>query len=140
MAVLVSVNIIEAHVHTMEESRSGWTSKPAKATPVEEPFIMAKKKGNTALGCLLLILIGVALTAQQIRRNPILAIPIVTAIFLVGMLVAFLFRSRRCELCGNVIERKSHVWTIEGKKKTVCPHCNQSLLRKQSAAATRNFK
>ena len=101
---------------------------------------MSKKKSNAALGCLLLVLIAAAFGAQLIRKNPLASIPIIAALLLLGIVAAFLFRSKRCELCGNILERKSHVWTIEGMKKVVCPHCNQSLCRKQSAAATRRVK
>jgi hypothetical protein len=101
---------------------------------------MARKKSNTALGCLLLVLIALALTVQQIRNNPLMAVPIVGGIVLLGVVIALLLRPKRCEICGNVIERKSHVWRIDGQKKLLCPHCNQSLARKQSAAATRNLK
>lgn len=33
----------------------------------------------------------------------------------------------------------SYSWTIEGVKKRVCPHCNQSLERKQSKAAMKRY-
>jgi|GEM_PF-3751303 len=101
---------------------------------------MSKKKNRQNLGCLFLILISLALCVQLIRNNPLVGILVLFLVLLLAVVVALLFRSRRCELCGNVIERKSHLWTIEGAKKTVCPYCNQSLARKRSSAATRRFK
>jgi RNase P subunit RPR2 len=40
---------------------------------------------------------------------------------------------------ANSVERIALV-IGNGAKKTVCPHCNQSLARKKSAAATRRFR
>ncbi len=101
---------------------------------------MGKKKGNAALGCLVLVLIGAGFSIQLIKQNPLASIPLVALLLVLGLVAIFALRPKRCEVCGNVIERKSHVWTIEGSKKTVCAHSNQSLARKQSAAATRRLK
>ncbi len=84
---------------------------------IESFYTMSKKKSNAALGCLLLVLIAAAFGAQLIRKNPLASIPIIAALLLLGIVAAFLFRSKRCELCGDILERKSHVWTIEGMKK-----------------------
>jgi len=101
---------------------------------------MSKKRNKQAVGCLALSLIGAALGLQLIKNRPVAGIVVLCLVLSVGVLLIFLLKPRRCELCGNVIERKSHVWTIEGAKRTVCPHCNQSLARKKSAAATRRLK
>lgn len=47
------------------------------------------------------------------------------------------FTTKTCTLCGNVIKRTSYKWKIHGKKKRVCPHCNQRLEREQSRRAFR---
>jgi hypothetical protein len=38
------------------------------------------------------------------------------------------------------LERKKYFWTIDGEKKRVCSHCNQTFMRRQSRAATRNIR
>ena len=54
-----------------------------------------------------------------------------------GIFVWACFTTRTCGLCGNVIKRTSYKWKIDGKKKKVCPHCNQRLEREQSRRAFR---
>lgn len=100
---------------------------------------MAKKK-NSPLGCLILVLLPVGLFMSLWKQNPALAA--LAALGLLGLLVLliYLLRPRRCDLCGNVLKRASYRWTLEGVKKTVCPHCNQSLERRQSKAAMRRYQ
>jgi hypothetical protein len=100
---------------------------------------MAKKK-NSPLGCLILVLLPVGIAISLWKQNPALAV--LAALGLLGLLalVVYLLRPRRCDLCRNVLKRASYRWTLEGEKKTVCPHCNQSLERRQSKTAMRRFK
>lgn len=99
---------------------------------------MAKKK-TSPLGCLVLIL-PVGMFMSLWRQNPALAV--VAGLGLLGLLILLLYllRPRRCDVCGNVLKRASYSWTIEGVKKRVCPHCNQSLERKQSKAAMKRYR
>lgn len=99
---------------------------------------MAKKK-NSPLGCLIL-LFPIGLVVSLWKQNPALAV--LGALGLLGLLalVGYLLRPRRCDLCGNVLKRASYGWTLGGEKKRVCPHCNQSLERRQSKAAMRRLK
>jgi ribosome-binding protein aMBF1 (putative translation factor) len=60
-------------------------------------------------------------------------------VFLGGILL-YAMRRKRCEVCGNFLERKKYFWNIEGEKKRVCSHCNRTFMRRQSRAATRNMK
>lgn len=100
---------------------------------------MAKKK-NSPLGCLLLVLLPVGMVISLWKQNSALAV--VAALGLLGLLVlvVYMLKPQRCDLCGNVLKRASYKWTLEGEKKTVCPHCNQSLERRQSKAAMRRIK
>ncbi|OLE55526.1 MAG: hypothetical protein AUG51_02745 [Acidobacteria bacterium 13_1_20CM_3_53_8] len=56
------------------------------------------------------------------------------------VLIGYALRPRRCDICGNVLQRTSYTWTIQNEKKRVCPHCNQSLARKKSKAAMSQFR
>lgn len=100
---------------------------------------MAKKK-NSPLGCLILLVLPIGMVISLWKQNPALAV--LGALGLLGLLalVGYLLRPRRCDLCGNVLKRASYRWTLEGEKKTVCPHCNQSLERRQSKAAMRRLE
>jgi phage FluMu protein Com len=100
---------------------------------------MAKKK-NSPLGFLVLVLLPVGMVISLLKQNPVLAV--LAALGLLGLLVlvVYVLRPRRCDLCGNVLKRASYRWTLEGEKKTVCPHCNQSLERRQSKAAMKRFR
>ena len=100
---------------------------------------MAKKK-NSSLGCLILILLPIGMVVSLWKQNPALAV--LAALGVLGLLVlaVYMLKPRRCDLCGNVLKRASYRWTLEGEKKTVCPHCNQSLERRQSKAAMRRIR
>ena len=41
----------------------------------------------------------------------------------------------KCDVCGLPIKRTSHMWTIQGEKKRLCPKCNSQMERKVSKAA-----
>ncbi len=45
------------------------------------------------------------------------------------------WQTRPCEMCGNQIRKIAYNWVIDGKRKRVCPHCNQRLEREQSRRA-----
>jgi hypothetical protein len=43
----------------------------------------------------------------------------------------------RCTVCGNVFRQRYYTWTVGGRKQYLCPHCNQTLERRQSRGAMR---
>ena len=40
-----------------------------------------------------------------------------------------------CDICGNALNRMGFTWNVQGQKKVVCTHCNQSLASERSKAA-----
>lgn len=98
------------------------------------------KRNNSALGCLILLLIAVGSVMSLGQKNPFRGVAVGVGLALLGVIVIYALRPRRCDICGNVLQRKSYPWTIEGVKKRVCPHCNQSLARKRSKTAMRQFR
>jgi hypothetical protein len=84
---------------------------------------MAKKK-TPILGCFIILVIAIAAAAQLFKAQPIIGIVATLAFASIGLvftgLVLWFSKSKCCEVCGNVIERKSHRWAIDGKEKTVC--------------------
>ncbi len=98
------------------------------------------KKNSPILGCLFLIILALGGSVQLIQSNPLVGVLVVIGVLLLGGLVLYALRKKRCEICGNIIERKSHDWAIEGVKKRVCVHCNQSLARKKSRAAMNHYR
>ena len=93
------------------------------------------KKNDSAAGCsILIILIGVAYIWS--KGGFWIAVPvIVLAVALIGIAA----KPRRCQICGNPIKKDSHTWEIEGKRKVVCPKCNQAIERRNSKAAVANL-
>lgn len=95
---------------------------------------MARSKKGEAAGFLGLIIIGVItyLFMQNIWCGSIVVV--------VGLvLLVAIAMPRNCDICGNTLRRTSYTWAVDGKKRTVCPHCNQSLERKQSREAMKKF-
>lgn len=43
-------------------------------------------------------------------------------------------KPRNCDICGNTFQRVYHTWTIGGKSKHLCPHCNSKMRRRNSNA------
>ena len=101
---------------------------------------MAKKKGNPAVGCLFIVLLAVGGTMSAFQRNPVLGVAIGLGIVGFGFLLLMLFRKKRCEACNNQIEKKSYIWEIDGKKRRVCVHCNQTFSRRNSSRATKGIR
>lgn len=84
-----------------------------------------KMKPGDIVGAIIgFVILGAAIT------NPWLSI-----VALIGVGAWGFWKSRSCQICGNSIKRSSYTWTIDGKKKRVCPHCNQQLERQQSRNA-----
>ncbi len=98
------------------------------------------KKGNSALGCMFLLLVAAGAVMSLWQRNPVLAIAVGAGIAATLLLLGYLLRPRRCDVCGNRLQRASYIWELEGAKKRVCPHCNRSLERKQSQRAMRGMR
>lgn len=92
---------------------------------------MGKSKGSSTVGCFTLIVIGGVIYLWSI--NPAAGIAALVA----G--IVLLFAScwpKSCQICGNEIKRGAYTWQIEGKRKRVCPKCNQTMERRQSKQAT----
>ena len=102
-------------------------------------FLMAKRK-NSLVGCLVLILLVIGAGAQLFKYNPVAGVAGVIALVFLGGLLLYAMRRKRCEVCGNFLERKKYFWNIEGKKTRVCSHCNQTFMRRQSRVATRSIR
>ena len=98
------------------------------------------KKGNSALGCLFLVVVAAGIIMSLWQRSPVLAITVALGLTATLFLLGYLFRPRRCDICGNRLQRASYTWELEGAKKRVCPHCNRSFERKQSQRAMRGFR
>jgi len=96
------------------------------------------KKNNPIIGCLFLSLLALGAGIQLYKYDPVAGVAGVIVIVFLGGLLLYAMRRKRCEVCGNFLERKKYFWNIEGKKKRVCSHCNQTFMRRQSRAATRN--
>ncbi len=101
---------------------------------------MGRKKNNSFLGCLFLLLLAASVVIGVAQQNPVLGIATGVGLILVLGAIIYLLRPRRCGICGNVLQRKSYRWEIDGVKRKVCPHCNQTLARRQSREATRRFR
>jgi hypothetical protein len=97
------------------------------------------KKNNPVIGCLFLILLTIGASVQLFKYDPVAGVAGVIGIVFLGLLLLYAMRRKRCAVCSNLLERKKYFWTIEGKKKRVCSHCNQTFMRRQSRAATRNM-
>lgn len=102
--------------------------------------IMAKKKNTSALGLIVVLLICAGVVMSLFERSPLLGVIAVLAGLGLLALLGLALRSKRCDICGNALQRKSYEWALEGAKKRVCPHCNQALARKQSKAAMKQFR
>lgn len=98
------------------------------------------KKNNSALGCLILLVIAVGVVISAGKNNPLAGIAVGAGLVVLGVIVLYALKPRRCDICGNILQRKSYSWNIQGEKKRVCPHCNQSLSRKRSKDAMRQYK
>ncbi len=99
--------------------------------------IMPKKKKSNA-GIFLILLLALPVLLWQ--QSPLLAALLGFGILVVAALVIYGMRPRRCEVCGNALQRKSYEWTIQNEKKLVCPHCNRTLAAKQSKQAMKQFR
>jgi hypothetical protein len=100
---------------------------------------MAKRK-NPIAGCLFLVLLTAGAGIQLFKYDPVIGVAGVVGLLLLGGLLLYAMRRKRCGVCGNYLERKKYFWTIEGEKTRVCSHCNQTFMRRQSRAATRNIR
>jgi hypothetical protein len=98
------------------------------------------KKNNPILGCLLLIMLAIGAGIQLFKYHAVAGAAGVIGIVFLGGVLLYAMRRKRCEVCGNFLERKKYFWDIDGKKKRVCSHCNQTFMRRQSRAATRNIR
>ena|SRR4028119_1062903 len=98
---------------------------------------MAKRKKSKA-GIFILLLLALPVFLWQ--QSPLLAALLGAAVLAIAALAIYGLRPRRCDVCGNALQRKSYEWTIQDVKKKVCPHCNRSLSAKQSKAAMRQFR
>jgi hypothetical protein len=77
---------------------------------------MAKKK-YPITGCLFLILLAIGAGVQLFKYNPVAGVAGVIAIIFFGGLLLYAMRRKRCEVCGNFLERKKYFWTIEAKRR-----------------------
>jgi hypothetical protein len=95
------------------------------------------KNNNPIIGCLFLIVLAIGAGVQLLKYHPVAGVAGVIAIVFLGGLLLYAMRRKRCAVCSNFLERKKYFWNIDGKKKRVCSHCNQTFMRRQSRAATR---
>lgn len=100
----------------------------------------SKRKSNPLVGgfAIFFIVIGAAVSAFQ--RNPLLGVVLGAGLLGLLVLIVYALRPKRCEVCNNLLQRKSYIWEIQGAKKKVCPHCNTTLARRQSKAAMSNTR
>jgi len=98
------------------------------------------KRNNPIAGCLLLIALTIGAGIQLFKYDPVIGVAGVIGLVFLGGLLLYAMRRKRCGVCGNYLERKKYFWTIEGEKKRICSHCNQTFMRRQSRAATRNIR
>lgn len=101
---------------------------------------MAKKKGSPFIGGLFLVAVVVGGGIQLMKANPLLGVFAIVCFFFISFLILLALRKKRCEVCSNIIERKSFQWKVNGENKRVCVHCNQSFAKKQSRRATQSFR
>jgi hypothetical protein len=97
------------------------------------------KRNNPIVGCLFLVLLTIGAGIQLFKYDPVIGVAGVIGLVFLGGLLLYAMRRKRCGVCGNYLERTKYFWTIEGEKKRVCSHCNQTFMRRQSRAATRNM-
>lgn len=97
------------------------------------------KKNNPIIGCLLLTVLAIGGGVQLFKYDPVAGTAGVIGIVFLGGLLLYAMRRKRCAVCGNFLERKEYFWNIDGEKKRVCSHCNQTFMRRQSRDATRNM-
>jgi hypothetical protein len=90
------------------------------------------------LGCLVLLLKAIGMVMSLWQRSPILAIAVGVGLAATLLILGYLLRPQRCDICGNKLQRASYIWELEGAKKRICPHCNRSLERKQSQRAEKS--
>jgi len=97
------------------------------------------KKNHPIAGCLVLIVLAIGAGIQLFKYNPVVGVAGAIGVVFLGALLLYAMRPKRCGICGNFLERKKYFWNIDGKKKRVCSHCNQTFMRRQSREATRNI-
>ncbi|PPC64560.1 hypothetical protein C1Y41_08045 [Pantoea sp. ICBG 1758] len=56
---------------------------------------------------------------------------IICGVILLAAIGAIL-KPRRCDICGILFKRKYYTWTIEDRKKHLCPNCNNKMSRRVS--------
>jgi hypothetical protein len=56
----------------------------------------------------------------------------IVAIVLFIILANIKSGSMKCDVCGLPVRRIPHIWTIGGKKQTLCPRCNFQMREKVS--------
>jgi hypothetical protein len=95
------------------------------------------KKNRPIIGGLFLIIFAISAGIQLFKYNPLLGVASAVGIFLLGGLILYVMRRKRCVVCSNFLESKKYLWEIDGKKQRVCSHCNQTFMKRQSRAATR---
>lgn len=88
----------------------------------------------------MLIALTIGAGVQLFKYDPVIGVAGVIGLAVLGALLLYGMRRKRCEVCGNFLERKKYFWNIDGEKKRVCSHCNQTFMRRQSRAATRNIR
>jgi hypothetical protein len=101
--------------------------------------LLMAKKNNPIAGCLLLIALTIGAGIQLFKYNPVAGVAGVIGIVCLGGLLLYAMRRKRCAVCDNFLERKKYFWNIDGQKKRVCSHCNQTFMRRKSRVATRNM-
>ncbi len=91
---------------------------------------MASETGETAIGCLGFVLIGLVIYLWTI--SGLLAV----VVLVVGLIVlGSLLPPDSCYICGVKLKKSSYKWKLDRASRHVCPNCNRSLERKQSQAA-----
>lgn len=93
--------------------------------------------GTGCAGCLMLLLVLWLASAGFGGATGLL----IAGVGIVGLiLVAALAPPIRCEICQNQLKRMSFTWTIDGKSRRVCSHCNTRLEREQSRQAMKRLR
>ena len=60
------------------------------------------------------------------------SIATVIVLFIVVIIVAEIFKPRRCSVCNSPFKRKYYKWKIAGKNQYLCPACSARMDRKVS--------
>ena len=115
----------------------GYSPAPVPSTPSPVEMQQPEKKVLTPKEWFILAAFLLGLVALVFAFRFVIAHPYISlGVFLfVCMVVGSM--PQKCYVCKNPLSKHVFNWDLDGRKRRVCSHCNQSLQRKNSRDAMR---